>query len=33
LAEAALRKAHDVLRFTIAPRLPVAHPVSGQTNS
>jgi hypothetical protein len=31
-AEAALRKAHDVLRFTIAPRLPVAHPVSGQTN-
>jgi predicted ATP-grasp superfamily ATP-dependent carboligase len=31
LAEAALRKAHDVLRFTIAPRLPVAHPVSGQT--
>ena len=31
LAEAALRKAQDVLRFTIAPRLPVAHPVSGQT--
>ena len=31
LAEAALRKAHDALRFTIAPRLPVAHPVSGQT--
>ena len=30
LAEAALRKAHDALRFTIAPRLPVAHPVSGQ---
>jgi hypothetical protein len=31
LAEAAVRKAHDALRFTIAPRLPVAHPVSGQT--
>jgi predicted ATP-grasp superfamily ATP-dependent carboligase len=31
LAEAALRKAHHALRFTIAPRLPVAHPVSGQT--
>jgi phosphoribosylaminoimidazole carboxylase (NCAIR synthetase) len=31
LAEAALRKAHDALRFTIAPQLPVAHPVSGQT--
>lgn len=31
LAEAALRKAHDALRFTITPRLPVAHPVSGQT--
>src|SRR3984893_5465007 len=31
LAEAALRKGHDALRFTIAPRLPVAHPVSGQT--
>jgi hypothetical protein len=31
LAEAALRKAHDALRFTIVPRLPVAHPVSGQT--
>jgi biotin carboxylase len=28
--EAALRKALGVLRFTIAPRLPVAHPVSGQ---
>ena len=31
VVEAALRKAHDALRFTIAPRLPVAHPVSGQT--
>jgi predicted ATP-grasp superfamily ATP-dependent carboligase len=31
LAEAALRKAHYALRFTIIPRLPVAHPVSGQT--
>jgi predicted ATP-grasp superfamily ATP-dependent carboligase len=30
-AEAALRKAHEVLQFAIAPRLPVAHPVSGQT--
>lgn len=29
--EAALREAHDALRFTINPRLPVAHPVSGQT--
>jgi hypothetical protein len=29
--EAALREAHGALRFTIAPRLPVAHPVSGQT--
>jgi predicted ATP-grasp superfamily ATP-dependent carboligase len=29
--EAALRGAHEVLRFTITPRLPVAHPVSGQT--
>jgi biotin carboxylase len=29
--EAALRKAHAALRFEIAPRLPVAHPVSGQT--
>lgn len=29
--EAALREAHRALRFTIAPRLPVAHPVSGQT--
>lgn len=28
--EAALREAHRTLRFTIAPRLPVAHPVSGQ---
>ena len=31
--EAALREAHGALRFTIAPRLPVAHPVSGQTLS
>ncbi|PYU28641.1 MAG: hypothetical protein DMG31_19655 [Acidobacteria bacterium] len=31
--EAALREAHGALRFTIAPRLPVAHPVSGQTGS
>ncbi len=29
--EAALREAHGALRFTIAPRLRVAHPVSGQT--
>ena len=29
--EAALRLAHDALRFTITPRLPVAHPVPGQT--
>jgi hypothetical protein len=29
--EAALREAHRALRFTIAPRLPVAHPISGQT--
>ena len=29
--EAALRLAHDALRFTITPRLPVAHPVLGQT--
>jgi biotin carboxylase len=29
--EAALRTAHGALRFTITPRLPVAHPVSGQT--
>ena len=28
-AEAALREAHRALRFTITPRLPVAHPVSG----
>jgi predicted ATP-grasp superfamily ATP-dependent carboligase len=28
--EAALRDAHRALRFAIAPRLPVAHPVSGQ---
>jgi biotin carboxylase len=31
LAEAALRRAHGALRFRITPRLPVAHPVSGQT--
>ena len=31
-AEAALREAHHVLRFTIVPRLPVAHPVSGATH-
>ena len=30
-AESALRQAHAKLRFTITPRLPVAHPVSGQT--
>jgi hypothetical protein len=29
--EAALRRAHDALRFTITPRLPVARPVSWQT--
>ncbi len=29
--EAALRQAHGALRFTITPRLPVAHPVSGLT--
>jgi biotin carboxylase len=29
--ESALRRAHAELRFTITPRLPVAHPVSGQT--
>jgi biotin carboxylase len=29
--EAALRQAHRALRFKIAPRLPVAHPMSGQT--
>jgi hypothetical protein len=28
--DAALREAHSALRFIIAPRLPVAHPVSGQ---
>ena len=28
--ETALREAHGALRFTIAARLPVAHPVSGQ---
>jgi len=32
-AEAALREAHRALCFTIAPRLPVAHPVSGATPS
>ena len=31
--EAALREAHGALRFKIAPRLPVAHPVTGQTES
>jgi predicted ATP-grasp superfamily ATP-dependent carboligase len=31
LVEAALRRAHSALQFTIAPRLPVAHPVSGHT--
>jgi biotin carboxylase len=29
--DAALREAHSALRFIIAPRLPVAHPVSGQS--
>jgi len=29
--EDALRRAHSALRFTIAPRLPVAHPVGGRT--
>ena len=29
--EAALREAHSALRFTIVSRLPVAHPVSGQS--
>lgn len=29
--EAALRQAHGALRFTITPRLPVAHPVTGHT--
>lgn len=29
--EAALRKAHSTLQFTIVPRFPVAHPVSGQS--
>jgi biotin carboxylase len=28
--ETALRQAHGALQFTIAPRLPVAHPVTGQ---
>ena len=28
--EAALRRAFSALRFTITPRLPVRHPVSGQ---
>lgn len=32
-AEAALREAHRALRFTIAPRLPVAHPVSGASHA
>ena len=27
--ESALRRAHETLKFTIAPRLPVAHPVTG----
>lgn len=31
--EAALREAHGALRFTITPRLPVAHPVTGHTIS
>ena len=31
--EATLRRAHDVMRFTITPRLPVAHPVSGHTRA
>jgi biotin carboxylase len=31
--ELALRQAHAALRFKIAPRLPVAHPVTGQTGS
>lgn len=30
-AEATLREAHRFLRFTIVPRLPVAHPVTGAT--
>jgi hypothetical protein len=29
--EIALRRAHAKLRFTFAPRLPVAHPVTGLT--
>jgi biotin carboxylase len=29
--EAALREAHGALRFTIVSRLPVAHPISGQS--
>ena len=29
--ETALRRACSALRFTITPRLPVRHPVSGQT--
>jgi hypothetical protein len=29
--EAALREAHGALRFTIASRLAVAHPISGQS--
>jgi formate-dependent phosphoribosylglycinamide formyltransferase (GAR transformylase) len=31
--EVALRSAHQALRFRIAPRLPVAHPVSRPTNA
>jgi predicted ATP-grasp superfamily ATP-dependent carboligase len=31
LAEVALRRAHGALKFTIIPRLPVAHPVTGHT--
>jgi biotin carboxylase len=33
LVETALREAHGALRFTISPRLAVAHPVSGQTSA
>jgi biotin carboxylase len=31
--ETALREAHGALRFTISPRLAVAHPLSGQTSA
>jgi biotin carboxylase len=31
--EASLRRAHAALRFTITPRLPVAHPVTGRTSA